>query len=84
MCVLVQKKIKRRMRTGWKGFVYTTYLSIRFYLRDEENRFVCIYALRGRGRGGVGGWFVLFTKKNGWREVWDRDTLASGADGVNL
>lgn len=37
------------------------YLSIRFYLRDEDNRYVCMYALRGRGRGGEGG--LYFSSK---------------------
>lgn len=79
MCVGA-KKIKRRMRTGWKGFVYmylSMYLSIRFYLRDEDHRYVCMYALRGQSRGGR----VVCTFH---QKMEARFGIASGIDGVKL
>lgn len=76
VCWCKKKKIvKRRMRDEdgvGKGFLYmylSMYFSIRFYLRDEDNRYVMyIGSCRKRER-----WecvLDLFTQKKGWREMW--------------
>lgn len=71
------KIVKRRMRMGWKWFVYSylsIYFSIRFHLRDEDNRYgyVCMLLqdeVRGEGGGGKGV-SDFSPKKKVWREMW--------------